>query len=96
MNIVSAKEIEKYLSEYSLGIDYWDNQAGDTFLILGARELLQNNLSSFNKEQCDILKAIDLKAQNTLLNYNGDETFDVQMLRDIVAVINHGSLEQAA
>lgn len=42
MNTLSAEQIEKYLNEYSLGINLWDNDAGDTFLILGARELFMD------------------------------------------------------
>jgi hypothetical protein len=96
MNTLSAEQIEKYLNEYSLGIDLWDNDAGDTFLILGARELLHGSLTNLNQEQLNRLIAVDKKAEKLLLDYSGQETFDVKMLNDIVEIVRHGVLSKAA
>lgn len=88
--------MDKFLNEYSLGIDLWDNEAGDTFLILGARELLHRSLTNLNQEQLNRLIAADKKAEKTLLDYSGADTFDVKMLKDIVEIVRYGVLSKAA
>lgn len=95
MNTLSATELEKYLNEYSVSLEYWSADMGDSHEMLGARELLESNKSAMDSAQLSMLSAFDDKAKLLLDEYKGVETWDVKMLRAAVA-ITHREVAQAA
>ena len=52
-------DIEKCLKHYSIDVQYWDSQAGDTNLMLGNRLFLQAHLNDLTHEQQQQLQEID-------------------------------------
>ena len=52
-------DIEKCLNHYSIDVEYWDYQAGDTNLMLGNRLFLQEHLNDLSQAQLALLQEID-------------------------------------
>ena len=86
MNTLSLQRLEKYLKAYSLDIDYWSNEMGDTDAALGSREIIEENRVKLTNSMLEQLSAADEKARATLNGYGGHETWDVKMLRKIVEI----------
>ena len=84
MNTLSVQKIEKYLNEYSIYLEYWYAYKGDSFLMFGARDILQNQILNLTDAQLEKLDALDEKAIELDDNYHGEETSDVLNLRDCV------------
>ena len=84
MNTVSLKKLEKYLNEYLVYLEYWDEEQGDSHLMFGAREILQNQIRDLTDDQLEQLDTLDEQAIELLDNYHGKETHDVWNLRQCV------------
>lgn len=84
MNTVSMEKLAKYLKSYSMYLDYWEPDEGDSHLMYGAREVLQNNIENLTDSQLEKLDTLDEKAIELLDNYHGEETRDVWNLRNCV------------
>ena len=84
MNTVSLKKLAKYLNEYSVYLEYWDEDQGDSHLMFGAREILQNQIHDLTDSQLEQLDALDEQAIELLDSYHGKETRDVWNLRNCV------------
>ena len=76
--------VEKYLNEYSVYLEYWNEEQGDSHEMLGAREILQRQIRDLSDSQIEKLHTLDEKAIELLDNYDGKDTWDVSMLRDCV------------
>lgn len=86
MNTLSVQKLEKYLRAYSLDIEHWANDMGDTDEALGSREILEANRAELTPEMQVDLVNLDAKAKRLLDAYHGPETWDVKMLRKIVDI----------
>lgn len=84
MNTTLAQTIEKNLNEYSIYLEYWDENQGDSFLMFGARDILQKHIQNLTDEQLEKLDELDDKAIELLDDYHGKETIDVMNLRECV------------
>lgn len=78
------EKLDRYLHEYSVDLDFWSSDMGDTHEKLGAREILETNRASLTAAMRHHLDVLDAKAKRLLATYRGPETWDVTMLRDIV------------
>jgi len=56
-----AQELESSLKSYSIYLEYWDIQSGDTFLMRGEREFLQEHLSDLSEAQQQRMNELDQK-----------------------------------
>ena len=95
MNTSLSQKIEQYLRHYAVMLDYWRPDEGDTHLMADYRELLNDNVSALTDSQQHMLTLLDERAQKLLDSYGGPETWDVKMLRDVVA-ISHPECRRAA
>ena len=86
MSTESGRKTEKYLNCYEVMLDYWSNEEGDTHLMADYRELLQDDFEALTNPEKSRLSALDAKAKALLDAYHGDETWDVKMLRQVVAI----------
>lgn len=86
MNTQLMLKLEKYLKQYSVDLDYWSNDIGETHETLGSREILESHKSDMTSAMLDSLNALDAKAKALLDAYHGEETWDVKMLRQVVAI----------
>lgn len=84
MNIVSMEKLAKYLKNYSIYLEYWDEDQGDSHLMFGVREILQNQIRDLTDNQLEELDALDEQAIELLDDYHGKETRDVWNLRNCV------------
>ena len=90
------ENLERYLHEYSVDLDFWSSDMGDTHEALGAREILEANRASLTAAMRHHLDVLDAKAKDLLSNYRGPETWDVTMLRDIVRLAESSGSSRAA
>lgn len=90
------KKLERYLREYSVDLDFWSSDMGDTHEALGAREILEANKASLTAAMRHHLDVLDTKAITLLATYRGPETWDVTMLRDIVRLAESSRSRHAA
>jgi len=67
----------------------------ETHETVGVRELLEENKASMTATMRERLVELDAKAKILLDNYRGTETWDVKMLREVVAIA-HPEYRQAA
>ena len=74
MSTLSATDLEKYLREYSVYLDHWVADKGDSHEMLGAREILQKQIALLSKDQEDELANLDKKAVLLVSQYQGSET----------------------
>ncbi|MBM3654714.1 MAG: hypothetical protein FJX06_18200 [Alphaproteobacteria bacterium] len=95
MTTLSIQQLEKYLKAYSLDLEYWANDMGDTDETLGSRELLEERRSELTPVMLEKLISLDNKAKQLLDDYQGPDTWDVKMLRKIVE-LGSRSYRQAA
>lgn len=72
MNTTLTQKIEKYLNEYSIYLEYWDDEQYDSYEMLGAREILQSKIKNFTDEQLDKLEILDEIAIDLSDNYHGN------------------------
>jgi hypothetical protein len=79
-----TKNIEQSLRSYSALVEYWDEEAGDTHELLGARELLEGRI--LNPEEQAILEEADRRVI-ALANESYENTWDVVMLRKTADLI---------
>jgi hypothetical protein len=86
MNTQSTKKLEKYLDQYSIDLDYWSNEIMETHETVGIREALEESIATLTPAMRERLSALDAKAKAILDAYQGDETWDVTMLREVVAI----------
>lgn len=84
MNNLSIQKLEKYLKSYSMHLDYWTPDEGDSDIMNNARIILQKNIENLTDAQLEQLDTLDEKAIELLDNYHGEDTWDVLMLRDCV------------
>ena len=96
MNRLSVPMIERYLQEYSLGIEMWAPDIGDTDQVYGARVLLHDVLADLSPAQLHRLEVADARAIAFFAAHRNARTFDVAMLRDIATLIDSERLRQAA
>ncbi len=94
MNRLSARQIERYLQEYSLGIDGWAPGIGDTDQVYGARRLLQD--AALTPAQERLLAGIDARAAALWATHRESPDYDALMLRDIVALGDAPVIRKAA
>ena len=86
MTTLSMQKLEKYLNAYSLDIEYWANDMGDTDEALGSREILEAHRHELTPAMLERLIRLDTKAKRMLDDYQGPDTWDVKMLREVVAI----------
>ena len=72
MNTTSAQKIEKYLNEYSIYLEYWDDEQYDSYEMLGVRKILQDKIENFTDDQLEKLDALDEIAIDLSDNYHND------------------------
>jgi hypothetical protein len=88
-----ASSTEKLLREYSALVEYWDEEAGDTHELLGARELLVGR--TLRSEDQAILGDADRQVIE-LASGTYENTWDVVMLHKTADLIRGKVLEKKA
>ena len=83
------------MRSYAVMLDYWSPNEGDTHLMADYRELLSDNLNVLTDSQQQQLALLDAKAKAILDAYRGPDTWDVKMLREVVAIA-HPEYRRAA
>lgn len=86
MSMKSDQKIERYLHNYAIMLEYWSSNEGDTHLMADYRELLQESILSLSEGNRQQLSGLDARAKALLDACHGDETWDVTMLRQVVAI----------
>jgi len=87
MTMQYPTKLDEYLHKYSIMLDYWNADEGDSHLMLDYRELIDEHLTSASAEQRKKLAELDAKAAALLDGYLGAETWDIKMLRETVKLI---------
>ncbi len=95
MNTLSAAQLKKYLTEYSLHIEYWEPHDGDGNELLGCREILKENYNALSLEDQNTLHRIDSEAAQILIDYDGDNSFDIEMLKKAINISTHNDRKAA-
>lgn len=81
--------VEDSLKAYSIYVEYWTPDAGDTFILLGHREFLQEHLADLTKEQQALLQATDQRVLALVaVDYAIEDDSDIVTLGWVVEVIN--------
>lgn len=82
MSTLSAEKLAYYLHEYSVYLEYWSPDEGDSQEMLGAREILDKNAGHLTSAETEELARLDRKAIQLMQTYRGRDTWDVKMLRE--------------
>lgn len=82
MSALSAEKLADYLHEYSVYLEYWSPDEGDSHEMLGAREILGKNAGRLTSADAEELARLDRKAIRLMQTYRGRDTWDVKMLRE--------------
>lgn len=85
MNTDLMKNLENYLNQYSIDLDSWYNEIMETHQTVAIRRYLMENMASLTPEMLTRLDSLDQQARSILNEYRGEETWDVKMLRQVVA-----------
>ncbi len=89
MNTKLEQELNRNLEGYSTHVDTWHPEDIDTFLMLGAREWLQENLTLLSSAQRQALSISDNKVSALLkADYREDYADQVTVLGWVADVIN--------
>jgi hypothetical protein len=78
---------EKDLRAYSVLVDYWDDESGDTHELLGYRELLHHSLDRLTRPERMTLHAVDDKVLDLVAKNPETSGWDIEMLRDTAKLI---------
>jgi len=70
------------------GVEFWDDQAGDTFLLIGHRQFLGDHFVALSSAQKQLVQDADQKVLN-LINTAVEETEDVDDLRRIARIFKN-------
>jgi hypothetical protein len=84
--MLSPQTLDKLLSDYSVMLEGWSPDEGDSHLMTDYRELLEENKAQLRPDQMQTLDGLDQEAKRLLDSYNGNDTWDVKMLRETVAI----------
>ena len=79
------KNLENYLNQYSIDLDAWYNENMETHQTVAIRRYLMENTASLTPDMKARLASLDEQARSKLKGYRGEETWDVKMLRQVVA-----------
>ncbi len=88
MNTESMQQLEKYLSQYSIDLDFWYNEIMETHQTVAIRRYLGEHMASMTPEILTRLSSLDQQASSILNEYRGEETWDVKMLKQVVELAN--------
>lgn len=94
---MTSQTLEKNLKTYEAYIDYWDKDAGDTFLMVGLRDWIKERESELSAMQRQALDIADQKVSMLAAQSYSEETEDVADLRLIDGIIkgNAGQIRRA-
>jgi exopolysaccharide biosynthesis predicted pyruvyltransferase EpsI len=82
-------DIAQSLNAYSIYVNYWHPNSGDTFILLGERDFLQKNIGKLSVEQTKQLSKIDTKVLALAsIPYDVEDDNDFRTLQLCVDVIN--------
>jgi hypothetical protein len=91
----ALEKLANNLKVYEVSVAYWDEEANDTFLLVGLRPWLQRQKPKMDAGQIERLAVTDEKVVGLAGKYYSDETEDVKDLRLIARLIKeYGSPEQ--
>ena len=90
MSTTLSQELQSSLDNYSVNVEYWEPDAGDTFALPGQREFLQRHLGALSDSQRAKLADIDKGVLDLCeARYGGKEDGDdVRTLRFVADIIN--------
>ncbi|NEX15623.1 MAG: hypothetical protein C1943_03020 [Halochromatium sp.] len=91
MTSISRSESLRLLRGYLGHIEYWDAEGGDTFLMLNAREWLEDHLTDLTLAEKAALAAGDERLLKLSRN-RVDATLDVEYLRETAKVVSNSQL----
>jgi len=92
MSTTLAQDLESSLTSYSVCVDYWEPNAGDTFTFLGHRQFLEKHLEALSADQKRRLYEADrIVLAFAAQNYD-IETDDVVELRMVADCINGAAI----
>lgn len=95
MNTELTKNLEKYLNQYSIDLEFWDSDFMETHETVAVRKFLADNMASMTPDMQRHLALLDSQARAILDAYHGDETWDVKMLRQVVSLASHNQRRAA-
>lgn len=79
--------LEKNLKIYSVGLEFWEPHAGDTFLLIDHRRFLQNHLDDLSAEQTRRLRVADGRVLDFASRDYAEVTGDVEVLGTLVELL---------
>lgn len=82
-----AQDLENSLNSYSVGIEYWEPNAGDTYTFLGHREFLQAHRGALSARQSQRMQLADAQVATLLgqnANTDSDDVEELQMIADVI------------
>ncbi|MEA1049321.1 hypothetical protein U5801_05805 [Lamprobacter modestohalophilus] len=86
MTSISRSESLRLLRGYLGHIEYWDPECGDAFLMLNAREWLEDHLADLTAPEKEALAAGDERLLK-LSRDTADATLDVEYLRETAKIV---------
>ena len=89
MTTKSHKTIAQRLLSYSVYVEQWDEEAGDTHLLLGFREMLRDHASELSAKQLDEMRLVDDRVLALVAANSTTQGWDIVMLRKTAELIKH-------
>ena len=81
------KPIAQRLLSYSVYVEQWDEEAGDTHLLLGFREMLRDHASELSAKQLDEMRLVDDRVLALVAANSTAQSWDIAMLRKTAELI---------
>lgn len=87
MNTTSPKSTVDYLRSYSLDVECWDEDMGDSDQMLGHREVLHAHLAELSDAEHDQLMQLDARVTALAGEHSDTPGWDAVMLRKTAELI---------
>lgn len=87
MTMKSHKTIAQRLLSYSVYVEQWDEEAGDTHLLLGFREMLRDHASELSAAQLNEMHLVDERVLALVTANSTAQGWDIAMLRKTAELI---------
>ncbi len=98
MNDNLTQQLESSLKAYSVYVESWDVQCGDTFLLFGERDFLQRHLNSLSEKQVQEMHKTDRQVLELLdVDYvipDNESDDDINTLRFVGDIIQGREIPQ--
>ena len=77
-------------SFYSLTLPYTCNFNGIQSINISMKNVNTNNLDSYDKPQCSIIQTVNVNTNNTIIEFNKSEDYNITIKQNMMAFIDIG------